>query len=159
MSELYKSYVKWIRTRCSKAPLLLLSDHMICFTSSKSACVSSVRQHFLHRGQTRRRTAVCVRACVRLPVWVCVFAFVRVKGAAAAPMAAKRFGTGAARGRRRGASVAATLLLSALLTCCVRCAEPRAKPSNIILIVTDDQDVLLGGLVSGQSRKRPNWLI
>lgn len=64
-------------------------------------------------------------------------------------MAAQTLGTGA-RSRRRGASVAVPLLLLlALLTCRVRCAKP-----NIVLIVTDDQDVVLGGLVSGQKNRR-----
>lgn len=59
-------------------------------------------------------------------------------------------GSGATGSRQRGHSAALTLLalLSALLTCCVRCAEPSVKPSNIILIVADDQDVELGGMVS-----------
>ncbi|TNM92087.1 hypothetical protein fugu_019099 [Takifugu bimaculatus] len=62
-------------------------------------------------------------------------------------MAAQPLGTGVSSSRRRGASAAVTLLLlPALLTCGVRCAEPRTKPSNIVLIVTDDQDVVLGGL-------------
>lgn len=69
-------------------------------------------------------------------------------------MAARTLGSGVSRGRRRGASAAVTLLLlPALLTCSVRCAEPSAKPSNIVLIVTDDQDVVLGGLVSGQTKR------
>lgn len=66
--------------------------------------------------------------------------------------------TGASTSRRRGASAAVTLLLSALLTCRVRCAETSTKASNIVLIVTDDQDVLLGGLVSGQRKKEINKL-
>ncbi|XP_056874964.1 glucosamine (N-acetyl)-6-sulfatase (Sanfilippo disease IIID), b [Takifugu flavidus] len=62
-------------------------------------------------------------------------------------MAAQPLGTGVSSSRRRGASAAVSLLLlPALLTCGVRCAEPRTKPSNIVLIVTDDQDVVLGGL-------------
>lgn len=43
---------------------------------------------------------------------------------------------------------AAVALLFTLLTCCVKCAEPRSKLSNIVLIVADDQDALLGGMVS-----------
>lgn len=63
-------------------------------------------------------------------------------------MAAQTIGTGVPR----GASAAVTLLLlPALLTCRVRCAQP-SRPSNIVLIVTDDQDVVLGGLVSGQKK-------
>ncbi|XP_035039929.1 glucosamine (N-acetyl)-6-sulfatase (Sanfilippo disease IIID), b isoform X1 [Hippoglossus stenolepis] len=58
-------------------------------------------------------------------------------------------GAGATTPRRRGTGLpgAATLLwlLPALLTCCVRCAES-AKPSNVVLILADDQDVLLGGM-------------
>lgn len=50
---------------------------------------------------------------------------------------------GAARGARRGG--VALLALLALLTCCARCA---ALPSNVILILADDQDVQLGGMVS-----------
>lgn len=49
-------------------------------------------------------------------------------------------------GRRKGERRAAVALLFTLLTCCVRCAEPRSKLSNIVLIVADDQDALLGGM-------------
>ncbi|XP_019937835.1 glucosamine (N-acetyl)-6-sulfatase (Sanfilippo disease IIID), b isoform X1 [Paralichthys olivaceus] len=58
-------------------------------------------------------------------------------------------GTGATTPRRRGTALpgAAALLwlLPALLTSCVRCAES-AKPSNVVLILADDQDVQLGGM-------------
>lgn len=76
-------------------------------------------------------------------------------------MAAQTLGTGVSSSRRRGACVAVTLLLlPALLTCRVRCAQHSNRPSNrqsnipsnIVLIVTDDQDVVLGGLVSGEKR-------
>lgn len=69
-------------------------------------------------------------------------------------MAVQNTRTGASPSRRRGASAAVAVLLAALLTCRVRCAETSANPSNIVLIVTDDQDVLLGGLVSGQRKKK-----
>lgn len=69
-------------------------------------------------------------------------------------MAVQNTRTGASPSRLRGASAAVTVLLAALLTCRVRCAETIDKTSNIVLIVTDDQDVLLGGLVSGQREKK-----
>lgn len=50
--------------------------------------------------------------------------------------------------RRKGEHSVAVVLLWTLLTCCVRCVEPRSKLSNIVLIVADDQDALLGGMVS-----------
>lgn len=53
--------------------------------------------------------------------------------------------------RRKGEHRAAVALLVTLLTCSVRCAEPRSKLSNIVLIVADDQDALLGGMVSCSS--------
>lgn len=96
--------------------------------------------------------------CVRVSPWV----FVCARWCWGGPMAAQTLGTGVSRSRRRGASAAVTLLLlPALLTCRVRCAEPSTKP-NIVLIVTDDQDVVLGGLVSGQKKRRKvstalNW--
>ncbi|KAM9735039.1 LOW QUALITY PROTEIN: glucosamine (N-acetyl)-6-sulfatase (Sanfilippo disease IIID), b [Menidia menidia] len=59
---------------------------------------------------------------------------------------------GGAAGPRGGAAsfglrapVLALLAMHALLTCCVRCADG-AKPSNIVLVLADDQDVLLGGM-------------
>lgn len=55
-------------------------------------------------------------------------------------------------GRRKGERLAAAALLLTLLTCCVRCAEARGKLSNIVLILADDQDALLGGMVSSSSR-------
>ena len=61
-------------------------------------------------------------------------------------MAGLRSGCGPSRARQRG-HLAAVTLLALLLTCCVRCAADRNKPSNIILILADDQDVLLGGMV------------
>ncbi|XP_034752897.1 glucosamine (N-acetyl)-6-sulfatase (Sanfilippo disease IIID), b [Etheostoma cragini] len=63
-------------------------------------------------------------------------------------MAGLRSGSGATRAPQRGHRAALTLptlLLLLLLTCCVRCSSA-ANPSNIILILADDQDVLLGGL-------------
>ncbi|XP_040026104.2 glucosamine (N-acetyl)-6-sulfatase (Sanfilippo disease IIID), b [Gasterosteus aculeatus] len=55
---------------------------------------------------------------------------------------------GAARGARRGG--VALLALLALLTCCARCA---ALPSNVILILADDQDVQLGGMTPMKKTK------
>ena len=69
-------------------------------------------------------------------------------------MAVHNIRTGASTSRRRGASAAVTVLLSALLTCRGRCDDTSAKASNIVLIVTDDQDVLLGGLVSGHKKNK-----
>lgn len=69
-------------------------------------------------------------------------------------MAVQNMGTGASTSRQRGASAAVTVLLSALFTCGVRCAGRSVQASNIVLIVTDDQDVLLGGLVSGQRKNQ-----
>ncbi|XP_068609013.1 LOW QUALITY PROTEIN: glucosamine (N-acetyl)-6-sulfatase (Sanfilippo disease IIID), b [Brachionichthys hirsutus] len=59
-----------------------------------------------------------------------------------------------ATGTRRGGPPAALTLL-ALLTCCARCAqpEPSAKPSNILLIVVDDQDLVLGGMTPMKKTK------
>lgn len=83
---------------------------------------------------------------------------IRVPGFAAEEglMAALMIGHEATRSGQRAHRAAFTLLtlLFMRLTCCVRCAEPSAKPSNIILILADDQDVLLGGMVSWSSRKK-----
>uniref|UniRef100_A0A3Q4G7S2 N-acetylglucosamine-6-sulfatase n=1 Tax=Neolamprologus brichardi TaxID=32507 RepID=A0A3Q4G7S2_NEOBR len=66
-------------------------------------------------------------------------------------MADLRIRAGATRSPQRGGGHSAALslvtLLSALLTCGVRCAESD-KPSNIILVLVDDQDVQIGGMVS-----------
>lgn len=83
---------------------------------------------------------------------VCVCEYRSRPGAAEALMAGLMSGSGATRGQR--GHFTCLTLLSALLTCCVRCAEPSVKPSNIILIVTDDQDVHLGGMVSWSSMRR-----
>lgn len=50
----------------------------------------------------------------------------------------------------RAGAAALLALLTTQLTCCVRCADT-SKPSNMVLIVADDQDVVLGGMVSGSS--------
>ncbi|XP_023194227.1 N-acetylglucosamine-6-sulfatase-like [Xiphophorus maculatus] len=64
-------------------------------------------------------------------------------------------GGGAAAPRRRSggrAAAAALTLLTALLTCCVRCAEG-VKPSNIVLVLVDDQDIVLGGMTPMKKTK------
>lgn len=61
-------------------------------------------------------------------------------------------------GPRRGAPARAGLpsalaLLALLqLTCCVRCAGS-ARASNVVLVLVDDQDVQLGGMVSERPAK------
>lgn len=142
-NELFKSCINLDGTWCSEPPLRLLYDHMIDFTSSNCVCPACDRVS--STGAKHTPTAVCVR----VSPWV----FVCARWCWGGPMAAQTLGTGVSRSRRRGASAAVTLLLlPALLTCRARCAEPSSKPSNIVLIVTDDQDVVLGGLVSGQKK-------
>ncbi|XP_045922648.1 glucosamine (N-acetyl)-6-sulfatase (Sanfilippo disease IIID), b [Micropterus dolomieu] len=68
-------------------------------------------------------------------------------------MAGLRSRAGATGARERGGHPAALTLLTLLLTCCVRCAEPSPKPSNIILILADDQDVQLGGMTPMKKAK------
>lgn len=52
----------------------------------------------------------------------------------------------------RGGLPSALALLAVLLTCCVRCAGS-ARASNVVLVLVDDQDVQLGGMVSETTRK------
>lgn len=142
-NELFKSCVNLDGTRCSDPSLLLLYGHMIDFTSSN--CVCPACDCVSSTGALHTPTAVCVR----VSPWV----FVCAQWCWGGPMAAQTLGTGVSSSRRRGACAAVTLLLlPALLTCRVRCAQQSNRPSNIVLIVTDDQDVVLGGLVSGEKR-------
>lgn len=71
-------------------------------------------------------------------------------------MADLRIRAGATRSPQRGGGHSAALslvtLLSALLTCGVRCAESD-KPSNIILVLVDDQDVQIGGMTPMKKAK------
>ncbi|XP_029300100.1 glucosamine (N-acetyl)-6-sulfatase (Sanfilippo disease IIID), b [Cottoperca gobio] len=67
-------------------------------------------------------------------------------------MAGLRTGAGATRTWQRRHSAAVTLL-ALLLTCRVRCSAQSAKPSNIILILADDQDVHLGGMTPMKKTK------
>uniref|UniRef100_A0A3Q0S2S6 N-acetylglucosamine-6-sulfatase n=1 Tax=Amphilophus citrinellus TaxID=61819 RepID=A0A3Q0S2S6_AMPCI len=66
-------------------------------------------------------------------------------------MAGLRNRAGATISRQGGgghsAAFSLLVLLAALLTCGVRCAES-AKPSNVIVVLADDQDIQLGGMVN-----------
>ncbi|XP_035996516.1 glucosamine (N-acetyl)-6-sulfatase (Sanfilippo disease IIID), b [Fundulus heteroclitus] len=62
-------------------------------------------------------------------------------------------GGGAAALRRRAPPLPPLLLLlAALLTCCVRYAES-VKPSNVVVVLVDDQDVALGGMTPMKKTK------
>ncbi|XP_068430168.1 glucosamine (N-acetyl)-6-sulfatase (Sanfilippo disease IIID), b [Clinocottus analis] len=65
-------------------------------------------------------------------------------------MARERRECGAPRARRL---LALLLPLLLLLTCRVRCAAAGDKPSNIVLILADDQDVHLGGMTPMKKTK------
>uniref|UniRef100_A0A3P9PM30 N-acetylglucosamine-6-sulfatase n=1 Tax=Poecilia reticulata TaxID=8081 RepID=A0A3P9PM30_POERE len=67
-------------------------------------------------------------------------------------MSGGRGGGAAVHRRRRGGSAVALTLLTAWLTCCVRYAEG-VKPSNIVLVLVDDQDVVLGGMTPMKKTK------
>lgn len=61
-------------------------------------------------------------------------------------------GSDTSTGRRRRGRLAALSLLTALLASCVGCAQS-VKPSNIILLLVDDQDVELGGMTPMKKTK------
>lgn len=155
-------------TVCSQSSLLPLglsvclsvcrSGHMTTSTSTSSncsspcVCVQPAHTHS-HTEQETKPSLSWAAPCSAACVWVCECVFQRAPVLWRPDMAGLRSGHGATVSPQRSHAAAVTLL-SALLTCCVRCAaEPSgAKPSNIVLIVADDQDVLLGGMVSG-----PAW--
>ncbi|KAF0038927.1 hypothetical protein F2P81_009411 [Scophthalmus maximus] len=56
------------------------------------------------------------------------------------------------RGRASARTLSTLLLLLLLLACCVRCAGG-AQPSNVVLILADDQDVHLGGMTPMKKTK------
>uniref|UniRef100_A0A3Q0RXD5 N-acetylglucosamine-6-sulfatase n=1 Tax=Amphilophus citrinellus TaxID=61819 RepID=A0A3Q0RXD5_AMPCI len=71
-------------------------------------------------------------------------------------MAGLRNRAGATISRQGGgghsAAFSLLVLLAALLTCGVRCAES-AKPSNVIVVLADDQDIQLGGMTPMKKTK------